>query len=262
MKIVTTKAKEFNFIRALVHGDSGIGKTTSIKTLPRDITLVAGAERSLLPLGGSDFNATRIETWDDVRTMIAELSRGLEINGKAVKILAIDSLSQISELCKLHIVEVDRKALTKERTGGNKERPQGIYDDQMTIEDWGVYGTRMTNMISAVCQLPMHIIFTCLSNWHEDKLSGATNRTPAVQGKLATNCPAFFDLVMHMEASKDPEGRPIRVFRTFNDGRVIAKDASGKLDLFEPANWKRIFRKVLDNETEADKTAKEAQRAA
>lgn len=261
LKIVSTRAKEFNFVRALVHGDSGIGKTTSLKTLPRDITLVAGAERSLLPLGESNYNAIRIDSWDDVRTMITELANGMEIDGKFIKILAVDSLSQISELCKQYIVEVDRKALVRERTGGKKDTPTGIYDDQMTIEDWGVYGTRMTNMISAACHLPMHVIFTCLSTWHEDKQSGATFRTPALQGRLATMCPAYFDLVFHMEAAKDSEGNPIRVFRTFNDGRVIAKDASGKLDPFEPSNWKSVFKKVLTLPV-SEQVAKEAQDAA
>lgn len=245
MKITTTRSPAFGFTRSLVHGDSGIGKTTSLATLPVESTLIAGAERGLLPLREKDFMAVKIESWTDIRELVAMLSASTTVDGREIKVLAIDSLSECNELCKRHILEVDRKALTMERTKGKTDKTGGIYDDQMTMEDWGILGTRMTNFISAVCHLPMQIIFTSLSTWSEDKITGATHRTPALQGRLAQSCPAFFDFVFHMEAAVDSEGGATRVWRTFNDGRIMAKDASGKLDPFEPASWKHIFKKVL-----------------
>ena len=50
---------------------------------------------------------------------------------------------------------------------------------------------------------------------------------------------------MHMEDIKDSEGKEARVWRTRNSDNIIAKDASGKLDMFEATNWSNVFAKVL-----------------
>jgi len=259
MKFTTSNSKELTKVRALLHGDSGIGKTTSLRTLPEDRTLIAIGERGAIPLRKHSFRVLQIESWDDVREMIRMFHAGeatpggvmLGTNGDSFECrnLAIDSLSELSELCKMQIVTIDRRHLIHERTKGKSETPAGVYDDQMTMEDWGLYRTRMIGMISAVCHLPVHVIVTCLSQWTEDKTTGAQLRTPNLSGKAANECPAYFDEVFHMESVKgaDGEGTPVesRLWRTFNDGRVMAKDASGVLDPFEESNWTHIFTKIL-----------------
>ena len=35
------------------------------------------------------------------------------------------------------------------------------------------------------------------------------------------------------------------MWRTFNDGTIIAKDASGALDTFERPDWTAVFKKIL-----------------
>ena len=104
-------------------------------------------------------------------------------------------------------------------------------------------------MLSGYCQLPYHVIFTSLAAWTEDKGTGATYRTPALAGKLAHECPAYFDLVLHMEAHTTPgdSGKSSRVWRTFPDERILAKDASGSLEGFEPADWMGVFSKIIGN---------------
>lgn len=244
LKKASTKDRALSFVRALVYGESGVGKTTSLATLPEDCTVIAAAERGLLPLRHKAFEVLCVESWADVRELVRTFMQPYEINGKPARVLAIDSLSEFSELCKRQIVEVDRKALVGERTEGKKDKPPGIYDDQLTMEDWGLYKTRMSQMVSAVCHLPLHVIFTCLAGWTEDKRTGALHVTPNLGGKLALECPAFFDLVLYMEASQGDEGKPARVWRTFNDGQIIAKDASGALDPYEATDWTALLKKI------------------
>ena len=262
MKFTTSNAQELTKVRALVHGDSGIGKTTSLGTLPPDRTLLAIGERGAIPLRGQSFNAVQLESWGDIRELIRMVQSAtatekgvlLEVGDKGldVSVVGVDSLSELSELCKRQIVDVDRRILISERTKGKMETPAGVYDDQMTMEDWGLYRTRMTNMVSALCHLPVHIIVTCLSQWVEDKATGAQLRTININGKFAQECPAYFDEVLHMESAKDAEGQDIRVWRTFNDGRIIAKDASGVLAPFEETledrggGWSHIIKKILN----------------
>lgn len=252
MRMTTTKERQLTLVRALVHGDSGVGKTTSLATLPQDRTMIAAAERGLLPLRAKNYAVAVIESWDDVRELVRMFSgsEAPKVGEKPVSVLAIDSLSELSELCKAQIVAKDRKVLQLERTKGKTDKPAGIYDDQMTMEDWGLYRTRMSNMLSAVCHLPVHVIFTCLSTWTEDKITGAIMRTPNLSGKLGTECPSFFDLVLHMEASEQANGdgqkQQVRLWRTYSDGRVIAKDASGSLDPFEVPDWTALLKKILN----------------
>lgn len=244
MKETTTKDRNVSLIRALVHGESGVGKTTSLRTLPEDHTVIAAAERGLVPLRDRNYRVLVIETWDDIRELVRRFRSPENGDGKA-RVLAIDSLSELSELCKRQIVEVDRKKLVSQRTSGKSESPAGIYDDQLTQEDWGLYRTRMSQMISAVCHLPLHVIFTCLSAWTEDKRTGVLHVTPNLNGKLAMECPAFFDLVLYMEGQKAADDKPVRLWRTYNDGQVIAKDASGVLGNYEEPDWSKVIKKII-----------------
>ena len=245
IKHTTTQDKGLSLVRALVYGDSGIGKTTSLNTLPEKQTAIVALERGLLPLRRSNFPVLSIDSWNDVRDIVRMFREPQTLGGHEIKILAVDSVTEISEMCKRHIIEVERKALVSERTKGKSDKPTGIYDDMMTMEDWGAYGAKMMACISAFVHLPLHVVFTGLAAWKEDKQTGQQLRTIGVGGSLAQAIPAFFDLVLHMEASTDTEGNPVRVWRTATDGRVYAKDASGDLAMFEPANWTTLFRKIM-----------------
>ncbi len=254
MKLTTSKDQALNTIKALVHGDSGIGKTTSIGTLPEKRTVVACRERDVIPLRRKDFSVLAIEAWDDVKTLYnlfahpeKEELKSLLPGVQGKNILVIDSLSKLSELCIQHIVTVDRRVLIKERSGGKRSTPEKVYEEQMQMEDWGLYRTRMNNLLSAFCGLPIHVVMTALSTWSTDKEGGATYRTPNMSGKLAQECAAHFTLVLHMESQGTGENET-RVWRTFNDGRILAKDGSATLDPFEPADWTKLFKKILAEE--------------
>ena len=249
MRVTTSDATELNRLRALVHGDSGVGKTTSILTLPVDSTLVAVTDRSLVPLRGKSYRSLMIEDFEDMRTLVRAFS-GSAIDGldlSTVKTLVVDLLTDVGELCKKEILVKSRPAMTKERTKDERETPKGIYDDLMTMEDWGLYGTRMSGFISALCHLPVHVICMCLSSHQENKKTGEIKRVPGFNGQLAFTCPRFFDLVLSMEPGVDSDGKPCRAWRTAPTPEVMAKDASGVLDELEPTNWTAIFRKILNN---------------
>jgi hypothetical protein len=250
MKLMRTNDRSINHIKALVHGDSGIGKTTSIGTLPHDQVLLAVCERSVVPLRNAEIAMIHLDSWQTLRDLTLafmnpekaatdELKQAVE----QCKILVIDSLSEVSAMCIRDIVTVERRKLMHQRTGGKQEAPSSVYEEQMTMEDWGLYRTRIHNMLSALTHLRKHVIFTCLSDWRKNKDDRDVFRVPNLSGKSAHECPAYFDLVLHMEADETDDTR--RVWRTFNDGRIIAKDASGVLDPFEVPDWTNVFRKIL-----------------
>lgn len=258
MKRIKSTDRQASFVRALNHGDSGIGKTTSILTLPADKTFVAVSERGALPLRKKAYDVGLLESWEDCRELIVEMRKE-----GGPPILVIDSLTECSELCKQHIVNVDRKSLMTERTGGKSQKAPGIYDDLMTMEDWNLYSSRMNGFLGAACRLPRHVIFMALSMRKENKKTGEQLVVPDVNGALAFECAAYFDLVVHMEnidtAKEDGTKVQSRIWRTANNGEVLAKDASGSLDVFEPTNWVSVFGKILGtNGNGAAKTTKKA----
>lgn len=261
MNLTSTDAKELRYIRALVYGDTGAGKTTSLNTLIPDRTAIALCERGTLPLQDKDFPVFHLENWDDVGAlykMFAYPEKMEEGPNKVIvartTVLVIDSLSEVADLCWAQILHKDRPALMKERADAKgkadaKTSPEGIYADSATMEDWGVFGNKMMRLISAYCHLPLHVIFTCGADTQRDKQSNDTNRLPALGGKTARKCLALFDLVLYMKPGLDANNKATRVWQTVNDGFVLAKDSSGKLDPEEPANWLKLFQKLLPKKT-------------
>jgi hypothetical protein len=214
-----------------------------------------------------------IDEWADLRELVVALRKGQpstdgsitasmagqEIAG--IKIVAVDSLTEINSLCKRQIIEVDRKALVSKRTAGRSEKqggqvdtPDGIYDEQMTQEDWGILASRMDGFTSAMNHLPIHTIFTSLAMYKDDKRTGETMRMPALQGAFANTCNAHFDLVFHMEAATDDAGKPTRVWRTANDGLYRCKDSTGILPEFVTANWMTVMGTILGSNKAEEKT--------
>lgn len=245
LKTTYTNEQDLNFIKGLVHGASGVGKTTSLGTLPESTTIIAISERGALPLRSKKYKAVRIEEWEDIRNLIRALHNGHE-ELAGFKTLAIDSLSNISEMCKKKILS-DRRVVTSERTRGQRDTPEKIYDDQMTQEDWGIYKNRMSGLLTTICALPMNVVITSLSHWAKDQNTGESWLTPNLSGKLSLECPAFFDLVVYMESITDPDGENMRRFRFFEDQNVIAKDASGvNLPNYMEPDWSQVFKTIFE----------------
>lgn len=251
LKLCSTSDMELQYIKALVYGDTGIGKTTSLGTLPEDRTLIAIGERGAVPLRKKSYRVLRFASWEDVRQIVGLFMSGVSSDNtdmlKALaetRILCFDSLSEVSELCIRHILKVDRCALVSERTGSKRDTPANVYADLMQLEDWNLYRTRMKNFLATLGQLPVHVICTCQSAWSKDKSGGDTIQTPNLIGKLARECGSFFGEVLHMEAQQGEDG-PMRVWRTFANNDITAKDESGALAPFEETNWAKLFTKIL-----------------
>lgn len=253
MKLALSSDEQLTHINALVFGDSGIGKTTSLRTLPEKQTVIAVSERGVVPLRKYKYNVVQFTSWDEIRGLCRWFmapdqieDNDIQLTVKSCKVLVIDSLSEVSDLCMREIIEVDRRRVIKERTGDKRDTPKGMYEDQMQLEDWGVYRTRMSKLLSTLAHLPVHVIVTCRAAWSKDKQGGDHHCTPNLSGKLALECPAYFDLVLYMQAGVDADGKPMRQWRTYNDGTTLGKDASGVLDPLEETNWTNLFRKILD----------------
>jgi hypothetical protein len=201
-----------------------------------------------------------LENWEDVLTLQTSLalagqkpakdgSLTITVGGmtfKGIKILVIDSLTEMNEFCRDYIKRVDRKELVEGRYGEGVVNPKGVYKENLTQEDYGLLRERMSMYMSVFNQLPLHTIWTANSAWREDKNTGITTRVPGLNGDLATGCAKFFKVVIHMES--DDEGN--KTWCTAETPVAFAKDSSGALKMYEPTKgegggWMNIFKKIL-----------------
>jgi len=239
MKITNTKDVEMVKVKAIVYGKSGVGKTYSAKTLNEETTLIVSAESGILALHDTQFDVCKIDQWPDVNELFHLLSS--DEYQKKYKCVFIDSLTELNEKCKEHIVRVERPAI---KTDLGK-----VYEDLMTMQDYQLLQEKIKRFVRAFRDLPYHIFFTCLEDNSKNEKTGEIEFVPSLNGKMSTHIAAYFDEVFRLITKN--EGDSIgRYFVTDKVEGMICKDRSGKLDTYEPASWSVVMKKILSEKSE------------
>lgn len=215
-----TSTVEPAFVKVLVYGLSGAGKTTLLPSLPSPIVL--SAEAGLLSIRGSDIPFIEIKSMDDLREAYAWLSESEE--AKKYESVGIDSLSEIAEV-----------VLSNEKK--NCKDPRAAYGE---MQD------QVSSLIRAFRDLPGKHVYMSAKAERSQNETGALLYAPSMPGnKLGQSLPYFFDLVFALRCENDTEGKIARVIQTDTDGFWVAKDRSGKLDMWESPDLGEIIKKVL-----------------
>lgn len=232
MKIENARSVNNQFIKAVVYGQSGAGKTTLAKTLAKYKPIILSLEGGLLSIAGEDIDVIDM-TQDDAGNVIPMHLRSARITEayqylqakearEKYKTVFIDSITEIGQAV--------HAAALKEFPERNQALPM-----------WGEYGNRMKNLIRAFRDLPgYHVVFTCLSKIEKDE-AGKRFAAFDLSGSIADRMPGFFDLVAYLRVNEEG-GRELLCAPTES---VLAKDRSGKLAKIEPANLETVFAKIL-----------------
>lgn len=211
-------------LAAVVHGESGAGKSFLGGTAPRP-RLVLDAE------GGSRFiraNKRKVKwnplteappvddgTWDACVVDIFEWKqidaalRWLQSGQHAFKSVIIDSLTEA------------QKRLVDEVAG----------TDQPTLQDWGTIGRHFEDIIRKFRDLqrhitnPVNVIMLCLSHLRDNEVR------PFLKGALELSLPAFVDVVGYLftENSTTQAGAIDRRMLIAPSNNIIAKDRTAAL---------------------------------
>lgn len=241
MLIKSTKEYDAHFLKGLIFGPAGHGKTTTAKTLyPEFKTLVVSAESGLLPLAGSpiDFvDITRDQNGALIQDKRARLDRLMEVykfllTDKKYDAVFVDSLSELSTT----MVE----SLQRE-----------FPDRKDSLVLWGENVKRMRALIKCFRDLPnKHVFMSCLSEIEKDDV-GKRFVTVDMAGKISKEVAAFFDLVLYLNV--DETGK--RTFITQPTPQIICKDRSGLLNPIEEPDLSVIINKIIVKQKEG-KTVK------
>ena len=219
INVKTTGSLAANGVKVLVYGQAGAGKTSLIKTLPNPIVL--SAEGGLLSIQDADLPFIEISDMETLREAYTWLTQSDEAKG--FQSVALDSISEIAEV----VLNAEKKA-TKD--------PRQAY---------GAMQEQMADIIRAFRDLPgRHVYMSAKLEKTQDEM-GRVLYAPSMPGnKTGQALPYFFDEVLALRVEKDGDGNTQRALMCDSDGLWLAKDRSGKLDMWEAPDLSAAFAKI------------------
>jgi len=219
IQLKRTKEATAQAVKLLVYGQAGAGKTSLIPTLPTPVIL--SAEGGLLSIADTNLPFIEITSMDDLREAYKWLTSSAE--AAEFESVALDSISEIAEV----VLNAEKKI--------NKD-PRAAY---------GAMQEQMADIIRGFRDLPgKHVYMSAKLEKTQDEM-GRVLYAPSMPGnKTGQSLPYFFDEVLALRVEKDAEGMTRRALMTDGDGLWLAKDRSGKLDVWEDADLGDIIRKI------------------
>jgi len=214
-----TKEATAQAVKLLVYGQAGAGKTSLIPTLPTPVIL--SAEGGLLSIADTNLPFIEITSMAELQEAYKWLTSSAEAG--EFQSVALDSISEIAEV----VLNAEKKI--------NKD-PRAAY---------GAMQEQMADVIRAFRDLPgKHVYMSAKLEKTQDEM-GRVLYAPSMPGnKTGQSLPYFFDEVLALRVEKDAEGNTRRALMTDGDGLWLAKDRSGKLEVWEDADLGDIIRKI------------------
>ena len=233
IKLTTSaQAAQTSGVKALVYGVAGSGKTTLSATFGDIPTVVISCESGLLSIADADLPVIEIQSMNDLSEAYLFLTQNQD--GQHFKAIVIDSISEIAEVL-----------LAEEKRASKDARAA-----------YGNTSERMMELLRAFRDVPgRHVLFISKLEKVKDEISGALMYGPSMPGqRLGQAIPYLVDEVFALRLEKDAEGNVARWLQTAPDFQWQAKDRSGKLGIYEPADMNHIISKIA-GQTGATKAA-------
>lgn len=207
-----------NGVKVLVYGQAGAGKTTLAASMPNPV--IISAEGGLLSIKDAGLPYIEVNSMETLQEAFEWVSGK---DGAAFASVVLDSLSEIGEVVLTH-----EKKINKDGRAA-----------------YGEMATQVTEIIRAFRDLPgKNVLMTAKVEKAQDE-SGRILYSPTMPGnKVAQALPYFFDEVLALRVEKDSEGQTVRALMCESDGLWLAKDRSGKLDAWEPADMGAVLAKI------------------
>ena len=219
INLKTTKSLAASGVKLLVYGQAGAGKTTLIPSLPTPVVL--SAEGGLLSIADADVPFIEIGTMAELWEAWEWLTKSAEATH--FESVALDSISEIAEV----VLSAEKKS---------SKDPRQAY---------GAMQEQMADIIRAFRDVPgKHVYMSAKLEKNQDEM-GRMLYSPSMPGnKTGQSLPYFFDEVLALRVEKNAEGETQRALMCDSDGLWVAKDRSGKLEMWESPDLGAIIRKI------------------
>lgn len=209
------------YVRCLVYGMAGVGKTRLLRTTSEP-TLILSAEGGLLSLKREHLPAINIPDMGTFYNVYQWLYNGQD--QYYFKTIGIDSASEIAET----ILAAEMKMAKDPRKA------------------YGELANKMMDALRSFRDLPYrNVVFTAKQGRITDQSTGGIMWGPMMPGQqLDQQVPYMFDEVFHLGVYRDQNGQEYSALRTKPDNQYQAKDRSGSLDAWERPNLTEVFTKI------------------
>lgn len=233
------------FIKALIMGAPGAGKTRSASFWPRPI--YADCEQGRMSIADRAIPYAEIRSAEQMDQLLDVLKQECKKGGAQRKY----------DTFVLDTIDSYQRTLIAERLESEgKEAMSGW-------QDWGYLDGKMTQLVEKMLNLPMNIVVNLHVKETVEKVEGEedsrTVMLPKLKGDFKDQIAAEFDLVGFMGTSwqaVNGERALVRGIRWDPDPKYpILKDRSGRLPKyttidFTPADFSRIYNRIVDDEME------------
>jgi hypothetical protein len=225
------------FIKLLVCGDPGAGKTLISSTFPNP--LYASAEGGLMSIADRNIPYVEIRNMNTLLKLKNTLDQTPEVRqaqlGFPVDTLVIDTIDEVQRI-------MIRERLEKERK------------ESMTLPDWGYIGEQMQALIRGLRNLDLNVVFTCHLGTETDGESGRVVYKAGLQGATSGFIPSAVDLSLLLKAvskteiiGDKAEKVTVRYLQTVPDlNHPWIKDRSGKLPGEFMVNFQDDYQRISD----------------
>jgi hypothetical protein len=189
--------------RVLIYGDSGTGKTWSIRTFPKPI-FVIDTDQGILTnrdIEGIDFveippdriaKGTFPEAWRKFEKVMDHFFAHKD----EYKTLVWDSLTTIADAALAHLMHLNRHQIT------------GSKDDQgASLPDYNMEKQFATDQLMRAIGSGKHFVCICHEEIVKNELLGVVARLPAARGQLQGKIGKWFAEIYHPRLKVDKDGK-------------------------------------------------------
>lgn len=213
-------------VKSIVHGPPGSGKTPLINTAPRPILLCV--EPGMLSMRNSNVPTFCAPTPDKIEEFFAWFFQSNE--SRNFDTFCYDS---VSEAASVYL----EKETNKTTQGGNQAHG---------LKAYGNMAEGILKNLRKVFFMPEKHTYLICKQGTLDLGNGQTMLVPGFPGKeLGREVPHLYDLVLHLGIKNVPGVGQIKAFQTDATFDILARDRSGKLNLFEPCDLTAMFKKAM-----------------
>lgn len=224
-----------NWVKELVLGDPGSGKTRTASTWP-DV-IYANCEGGMMSVADRQPATVDVKSRQEMRELINALDQPPavreQILGLPTQTVCVDTFDEYAKILIRERLEAERK-------------------DAMAIQDWGWLGSELANTVRAFRNLEMNVIFNVHLKSAEDSETGRTFFKPNIAGAMGDDIPAYFDLVLLLVArpvTTVVNGKNVRsitrYMQTYPDAQHgWVKDRSGQLPMEFTINFEDDYQRI------------------
>jgi len=183
----------------LIYGQPGVGKTSSIRTLPESETIIIASEKGLGSLKNFNYDVLQVESWSDVRDVYGLLRTDEYL--KKYKYVVFDTFTAV--------LEMNQTAILKKASSMASSIDTNTF---MTLQRWMDHGGMICGMLDSFKSLPYITILLC----HEKKVENDSliSFEPAISGnmipsKIDTSVELYLRMVYVKPTESDKETRKL-----------------------------------------------------